>query len=295
MTTLLEKFSALFEKVSKTLPLSRIIEVSCYIAGAGAFGVFFRWIQDQLAFDDAGLPESSLLHYLLPLYLVVAALVMRRFIRRYEKEGLAVSDDICTAFANDGALYGFLRWAIGLMMTVGGLVTLMTTELDKYGDMLRILAILAMLSGLAWALTLELIRRRSANRGLLCVLMLIPMLLYAFWLIYCYRRNSINGVIWSYVVEVATVCAALLAFFRAAGYAFDAPNWKRCVFDVSFAAELCLTSLADERYLGMQLILFATALMFLLYNWIMVCSLTRTEEKPEEEPAEVSDGGFEKL
>ena len=69
-----------------------------------------------------------------------------------------------------------------------------------------------------------------------------------------------------------------------------------CFFDVSFAAVLCLTSLADERYLGMQLILFATALMFLLYNWIMVCSLTRTEEPiEEEEPAEVSDGGFEKL
>ena len=24
------------------------LEITCYVAGAGAFGVFFRWLQDQL-------------------------------------------------------------------------------------------------------------------------------------------------------------------------------------------------------------------------------------------------------
>ena len=28
------------------------LEITCYVAGAGAFGVFLRWLQDQLAFDE---------------------------------------------------------------------------------------------------------------------------------------------------------------------------------------------------------------------------------------------------
>lgn len=293
MNELMEKFRALFDNVSKTLPLTRLIEVSCYIAGAGAFGVFLRWMQDQLAFNDAGLPERSAFHVMLPVYLLIAAGVFYRFVRRYEREGLGLGEDFFAVFANRGWLYALIRWAIGLLMLVGGLVTLATTELDKYADMLRILAILAIAAGLAYSLRLELANREKSNMGVLAALSLVPMLLYAMWLIYCYRRNSINGVVWSYVVEVATVCMAMLAFYRVAGFAFGAPNWRRCLFDVSFAAALCLTSLADERYLGMQLILFATALMFLFDNWLMVCALVKTEENS---PApETDSGGFERL
>ncbi len=293
MNKLIEKFAALFDNVSKTLPLARIIEVSCYIAGAGAFGVFLRWMQDQLAFNDAGLPEKSAFHVFLPVYLLIAALVLGNFVRRYAKEGLSLPEDFFAAFENKGWLYGVVRWVVGLTMSLGGVVTLMTTELDKHADMLRILAVLAILAGLAYALTLELASRGAANPTLLCALTLFPMALYAFWLIYCYSRNSINGVAWSYMVEVATVCMAMLAFFRVAGFAFAAPSWKRCMFDVSFAAALCLTSLADERYLGMQLILFATALMLLFCNWLMTCALVKTGETPVE--PEADDGGFAKL
>ena len=35
------------------------LEITCYVAGAGAFGVFLRWLQDQLAFDENGLEILS--------------------------------------------------------------------------------------------------------------------------------------------------------------------------------------------------------------------------------------------
>ena len=37
----------------------RVMEISCYVAGAGAFGVFLRWMQDQLAFNEFGLPDPA--------------------------------------------------------------------------------------------------------------------------------------------------------------------------------------------------------------------------------------------
>ena len=56
------------------------LEITCYVAGAGAFGVFFRWLQDQLAFDEAGLNEKSVFNFLVPLLVIAAALLFRRFV-----------------------------------------------------------------------------------------------------------------------------------------------------------------------------------------------------------------------
>ena len=36
---------------------SKSLETCCYIIGAGAFGIFFRWMQLQLAIEN-GLPEK---------------------------------------------------------------------------------------------------------------------------------------------------------------------------------------------------------------------------------------------
>ena len=58
------------------------LEISCYVCGAGAFGVFFRWLQDQMAFDEAGLAERSVFNYLVPLAILAAALLFNRFIEQ---------------------------------------------------------------------------------------------------------------------------------------------------------------------------------------------------------------------
>ena len=37
------------------------LEKTCYVGGAGAFGVFIRWLQTQVAYNDEGLPDASFL------------------------------------------------------------------------------------------------------------------------------------------------------------------------------------------------------------------------------------------
>ena len=273
----------------------RVMEISCYVAGAGAFGVFLRWLQDQLAFNDAGLPDPSAFHVLLPLYILVCAVVFDRFVKRYRKAELTLPEEFSAAFRNEGKLYTLLRWAIGGLMFVGGVLLLMTTELDKYAGLLRALSLVAMLTGVSFTALMTLANREGVKPNLLCLLAFLPILLYAVWLIYCYRANSINSVVWSYVVEVGTVVMAMIAFFRIAGFPFNNPKPERCLFDIMFAAMLCLLSLADERYMGMHIILFSSALMFLYYNWVLICNL-KPVEKPEPVKTEtVDDDGFEHL
>ena len=274
----------------------KILEISCYIAGAGAFGVFLRWLQDQLAFNDAGLPEKSALHVLVVLYIAVCAFVFFRFVKGYRKAGLALPEDFFAAFAHEGKLYSLLRWVFGLVTAAGGVLLLSTSELDKYAGMLQILSVAAIVAGLCFPLLMTAAGKPGRNLTPLCLLAFAPILLFANWLIYCYRANSINPLVWSYVLEVFTVIACMLAFFRLAGFPFQNPAPERCLFDAMFAAMLCLMSLADERYMGMQLILLGTALTLMYENWVMVCNLAPIpERKDAPTPAPESGDGFEHL
>ena len=174
----------------------KVMEISCYIAGAGAFGVFLRWMQDQLAFNEYGLADPSAFHVIPPVYLLVCALVFRSFVKRYDKAGFSLPESFHAAFRNEGKLYAALRWVIGGLMVAGGVVLLMTSELDKYAGMLRVLSIVAILAGISFTALTTLANREDAKPDLLCLLAFVPIFLYATWLVYCYRANSINSVIW---------------------------------------------------------------------------------------------------
>ena len=62
------------------------LEKTCYVVGGGAFGVFIRWLQLQVAFNDEGLPDASAFNVLVPLAILAAGIVFLVFIRRFRKE-----------------------------------------------------------------------------------------------------------------------------------------------------------------------------------------------------------------
>ena len=223
------------------------LEITCYVAGAGAFGVFFRWLQDQLAFDEAGLNEKSVFNLLVPALIVAAALL------------------------------------------------LMSSEADPHAEMIRVLCLLAALSGLAFPLVLGAANYEFlAHEKLVRLGMMLPVLMYALWLVLSYIQNSHNSVPWSFAVEIAAIIAAMLGFFRVAGFAFRVPDGHRALFDVMLGGAMCILALADERYMGMQLIFLASAGMLILYEWILVRNLKK--KRPETKKtgdAETDDGGFE--
>ncbi|MEI3084743.1 MAG: hypothetical protein V8S87_01340 [Oscillospiraceae bacterium] len=199
------------------------LEITCYVAGAGAFGVFLRWLQDQLAFDENGLSEPSVFNFLVPLMLLAAAWMFTRFINKIEDDKLYVPRDFCDALFNPGKLFAVARWAIGLLMCLGSVVLLMTSETDVDADFIRIICLLGFLSGLAFPFVLGSANYDEfANVRFVRLCMMMPILLFSAWLILCYKQNSYNSVVWSYVIEMATIIVALLAFFRIAGYAFFA-------------------------------------------------------------------------
>ena len=270
------------------------LEKTCYIAGGGAFGVFLRWLQLQVAFNDDGLPDPSVFNVLVPLAILIAAAVFYSFVRRWREKHYTMPAAFNRALHNDGLGYMALRWVVGGLMCLGAVALFASCEADRNAGFYRVLAVLGVLSGAAFPLILREANEEEPRLKLVCALSAAPMLLFAFWLVTCYKVNSIYGVVWDYGVEVVGCSFLLLAFFRVAGFAYDTPDAWSALFFSMFAAFLAIVCLADERYMGMQLMLLAAAGMLMLCSWIMISNLKRRKVDPI--AAAVSEeGGFERL
>ena len=116
---------------------NRPLENTVYVLTAGAFGVFLRWLQLQLAFDDKGLCGPSIFNYIVPLFILVAAYVLRRRIWQMLSGELVLPTDYHEALANPGRFYAFLRWMAGLLMAAGGALVIRGSDVEKQKLLLR--------------------------------------------------------------------------------------------------------------------------------------------------------------
>ena len=269
----------------------KALEISLYVVGGGAFAVFLRWLQDQLAFNELGLADKSVFHVLVLAFLAAAAYVFLRFLNRFQEQSLYLPEDFGAALHNEGRLFQLARVGLGVLMCLGALLLFAASEVDKYVGMQRALAALGLLTGVSYPILLGQANQERQDVRLLCLLAMVPVLMFAMWLLVSYRENSINSVAWAYALDIFTPIAAMIAFFRMAGFAFGTPDVRRSMFCAMFGAVMCMMALADERYMGMQLMLAAAAGMLVLYNWIMVSNMRQGKVREKRK----AQDGFERL
>ena len=271
---------------------SKALEISCYVLCTGAFGIFFRWMQLMLAYDDAGLVDASAWNVLLPILIIASGYIFYNFVSKFEKHGLYLPDDFCSALQNDGKFYNIISIAIGAIMVIGAVLLILQCEVDKNASFLFVLAAAAAASGITFPFLLKAANKPHVeNRKMIAFLSFLPILHFVIWLIVCYKQNSINSVGWDYIIELLAIVISMIAFFRVAGFAFGVPNAKKSMFFCMLGAMLCITCIADERYIGQQVMFAAAAAMQILYNWIMISNLKQKRRKI----IETDDGGFEQL
>lgn len=269
----------------------KALEITCYVLGAGAFSVFVRWLQLMLGFTD-GLADATVFNLLVPLMVIVSGYVFLRFVDRFRNDRWYVPEDFYDALYNPGKLYSIVRWGIGVIMALGGVILLISSETDKNAEFLRVLALLGVLNGLTFPLVLTSANKpHASSRKLVCYITVIPIIFFCWWLVSIYKINANNPVTWEYGPEAFAVILSIIAFFRAAGFPFGTANPWRSMFFSMLAAAVDIMVLADTRYIGLQVMFFASAMMLTLYNWVLITNMLRRPKVVREAP----NDGFERL
>ncbi|MCF0138395.1 MAG: hypothetical protein HUJ66_08540 [Oscillospiraceae bacterium] len=269
----------------------------CFVCALGAFGAFFRWLQNQITYDPVtGMTEPGLLNVMVPLVIVAAAVVFYLLPGRL-LSGLSYPESMRETFRGTTVLHSAAAWIIGGVVAAGGIVTFFGTATDAQAGLFRFIAVLSVLCGISFPAICNSAKRNFAP-GLVSVFCTLPVVIFVVWLVGCYMRNSSVPNLWSYGVEIITISCVIYAFYCDAGFAFGKPAPKSALFISMLAAFMCLTSLADSRFIGLQMILFGTGAMLLMYCWMIVSNMRTAQEraaeketpkpgsKPAEKPAE---------
>ena len=158
------------------------------------------------------------------------------------------------------------------MLVLGGLWLLLSSGTLSEPGLQRILAVLAVVTGAVFARRMLAPGGRETDAGaLMCVSM--PMVLLVFWLIVSYKVNIINPTISAYAIEILALCAALIAFYELAGFAYGRPKAVKSIFWSQFAAFLCITALPDDRTGAQQLMLVAIAGILLFQSYLTASNI----------------------
>ena len=263
--------------------------LSCYVCALGAFGAFFRWLQMQVAKDaETGMMGPSILNILVPLTIICAAVLFYLRIKKLVDGGNVLPTEFYSALKGSSVLCPVISWVIGGVTAIGGVVAMLNVALDAQRGLYTVIACLAILCGLSFPLICSAAHKRYSP-GLTSLFMTLPVVMYCLWLIACYKANSNNPNLWVYAIEIIAVCCLIIAFYYTAGFPFGRARPRHAVYFCMMGAFLGIVTLADSRYMGLQLILLGSAGMLIMENWLIVRNVRNKDDAPEVSPSPAAE------
>ena len=257
----------------------RAYTICGFAVGASAFGFFFRWLQNQVAFEkDTGMLISGTWGIILLCFVAMVAGLIAVRVYNFKVAEMIVPETVNTAFVGKTKYFSIAAWAIGGLMALGGVITLLNLRGGLHTGLYTITALFAILTGVSFPIICN-ASKSNYSPGLVSVLMTFPIAMYVFWLIGSYMEHATDPTIWSFAIEILAIAACLVAFYYMAGYPYGRPRAFRCTFMGLFAPFLCLTSLSDERMFGHTVCFIATAAMLLMETWLIVENMQDAKPK----------------
>lgn len=272
----------------------RALKLVLYSVCAGFFGIFSRWMQDMVCFDENGLPETGFWTFAVPALCIAAAIVFNRFVNDLRDKRFYISSGSEEfPLKNDSRIFRDLRIFLCVLMCAGALILFAESEIDKNITWLRAVAVLGFISGICIFLFFSTANRSKAEipMGLMCLYSFFPILLFCVWLLTLYKINSINSIVAAYGIDIIAVCFVAIAFYRIAGFAYGSPNVWRTLFFSMFSAFMAITVIPDSAYLGTKVMLAAAAGTFLLTAWVLTVNMKQKDPAPKVQPVD----GFDRI
>ena len=157
----------------------------------------------------------------------------------------------------------------------------------------RLVLILSVFSALAgisfFVMSLMAYLKKSGVETMLCSF--ITVLFYCLWLIVYYLEKSADPAMMSFVYDYLAICAAAVAGYYSAGYAFGRSKPRATLVSSMAAAFFCITAAPKALTLAFTVFFATVGILNLINVFVLTNNLRyKTEEEPEatfiEEPKE---------
>jgi hypothetical protein len=241
----------------------------------GIFGAFFRWLQNINAFeDDTGLLiPGAKTTVVVVIYLVLSAVFFAALVLLYLKSwGKPTSPE--QALRPTTVAPGLICKVCGVVTILASAALMLSAGGERYPMLMRLFAALGIFSGAALFFVMG--NREGTQPGNKTA-MLLPVLFMCMWLIYSYKNNAENPVIWAFVIEILTLVFTTMAWYELAAYYYgrSKPNWA--LFFVPAAAFMNITTLTDSRALLMSAMFAIQAVLMLMFEYLLVENLEESQ------------------
>ena len=250
-----------------------ILTVSTLVLGI--FGAFLRWLQTMSAFDkETGFPipgAGTTVAFLIFSILVIAAfcVVTLVWLGRYDR-----SSNAERALRCENAVPFVLGWVFCAAFAAAACILLFTAAQSRYPLGQRLFGAFGILA----ALSIPFLFGRKGGgtgtmgRGAAAVITLF----YCYWMVFCYKLNSEDPILWHFAPEILAVTAATVAFYFVTTFFFDAGHTPRALIAAELGAYLSITTLFDERGTATNVLLGVTAALLLLLEFLLIANLSET-------------------
>lgn len=240
-------------------------------AVAGIFGAFFRWLENMNAFE----PDTGLMLPFAKTTVIMAACLIAAaaafavlaivWTRRFS------ADRTTAALLTHSFLPELLCRVCGGVLILLGLVLMFASPEQRHPALERLLAAASIFCGVALMfIAVKPASSGSANRSA----SLIPVLFCCVWLVCCYKNNAEDPVVWSYLVELLTVAATVMAWYELAAYHYGRGKPAAALFFVQCAAFMNITTLTDSRPTIKGVMFAMQAALMLMYEYTLVENFT---------------------
>ncbi len=248
----------------------------------GVFGAFFHWLEVLNAFDNTtGLHNAgSITSAIVVVYIILAAIAMIGFCIVYLHAYRSSVESPEEAMRANSQLPRIIAWVLSAIIICGAIITMLTSNYHALPGFRRIFAALAIFAGLAFPFTMS--RADGTFHSMADTAALIPPVFGCVWLVFCYKLNAENPVVWSYAIEILAIAALTYAQYNVCSYFYGrAKRPGKILFSILLAAFFCIVTLADQRPFALQMIFLACAGMMLLYGCMIFSNLRLKGVYPE--------------
>jgi len=256
----------------KALPLTLTTAV------ISIFGAFLRWLQTQHIFEESGLAVSgagiSICYVVFSVLAVVAFCIIVKGILRDRK----TENDAALALADPIGFAVPIACLLGIVVIGCALVAMFTADVSNFSSSCAVCALMQRIFGAfgifsGCCLPFVPAKKSGEKSSFSRTAMVVIVLFCCYSLVFAYRMNAEDPVLWAYAPEMLAVVTTTLAFYHIAAYYFNCAKSGASLILVQMAAYFDLSVIFDVRAMCFNGMLAAAALMLLLAEFLLISNM----------------------